>query len=191
MATRREAWNSFTAPTGSMSQLLAQSAFASSSALLSSSRLIAGRRFLEFFAATIRNKNTRMAYYRAVTDFFAWLDAAGIVVLVDIEPRSDDESYVMAGRTKIVQNSASSSAKRAPRGRPFKRGHEKLGGRKLGSVNRFSSDVREALLEAVNRLGADGPGQDARLILRQRRATSMRRSHTTGTSRTLQGSHAS
>jgi integrase/recombinase XerD len=39
-----------------------------------------------FFAATIRNKNTRMAYYRAVTDFFAWLDAAGIVALVDIEP---------------------------------------------------------------------------------------------------------
>jgi integrase len=44
------------------------------------------RRFLEFFAASIRNKNTRMAYYRAVTDFFAWLDAAGIVALVDIEP---------------------------------------------------------------------------------------------------------
>jgi hypothetical protein len=38
------------------------------------------------FAATIRNKNTRMAYYRAVTDFFVWLDAAGIVALVDIEP---------------------------------------------------------------------------------------------------------
>jgi integrase/recombinase XerD len=44
------------------------------------------RRFLEFFAATIRNKNTRMAYYRAVTGFFAWLDGAGIVALVDIEP---------------------------------------------------------------------------------------------------------
>jgi site-specific recombinase XerD len=44
------------------------------------------RRFLEFFAATIRNKNTRMAYFRAVTDFFAWLDAAGIATLVDIEP---------------------------------------------------------------------------------------------------------
>ena len=27
-----------------------------------------------------------MAYYRAVTDFFVWLDAAGIVALVDIEP---------------------------------------------------------------------------------------------------------
>jgi transposase len=35
----------------------------------------AARRFLEFFAATIRNKNTRMAYYRAVCDFFAWCDA--------------------------------------------------------------------------------------------------------------------
>jgi hypothetical protein len=29
----------------------------------------AARRFLEFFAATIRNKNTRMAYYRAVVRF--------------------------------------------------------------------------------------------------------------------------
>ena len=31
----------------------------------------AARRFLEFFAATIRNKNTRMAYYRAAERFFA------------------------------------------------------------------------------------------------------------------------
>jgi site-specific recombinase XerD len=44
------------------------------------------RRFLEFFAATIRNKNTRMAYYRAVTDFFAWVDRHKIGQLVDIEP---------------------------------------------------------------------------------------------------------
>ena len=34
----------------------------------------AARRFLEFFAATIRNKNTRMAYYRAACQFFAWCD---------------------------------------------------------------------------------------------------------------------
>ena len=34
----------------------------------------ATRRFLEFFAATIRNTNTRMAYYRAVLQFFAWCD---------------------------------------------------------------------------------------------------------------------
>jgi hypothetical protein len=29
----------------------------------------AARRFLEFFAATIRNKNTRMAYYRAACQY--------------------------------------------------------------------------------------------------------------------------
>jgi hypothetical protein len=33
----------------------------------------AARRFLEFFAANIRNKNTRLAYYRAVCSFFAWV----------------------------------------------------------------------------------------------------------------------
>jgi hypothetical protein len=30
------------------------------------------RRFLEFFAATIRNKNTRTAYLHAASRFFAW-----------------------------------------------------------------------------------------------------------------------
>jgi len=34
----------------------------------------AARRFLEFFAATIRNKNTRTAYYHATVRFFAWCD---------------------------------------------------------------------------------------------------------------------
>jgi hypothetical protein len=46
----------------------------------------AARRFLEFFAATIRNKNTRAAYYRAVCHFFAWLEQHGIDELVGIEP---------------------------------------------------------------------------------------------------------
>src|SRR3954470_23915945 len=46
----------------------------------------AARRFLEFFAATIRNKNTRMAYYRACCTFFAWLEQRGVTELVDIEP---------------------------------------------------------------------------------------------------------
>jgi integrase/recombinase XerD len=44
------------------------------------------RRFLEFFAATIRNRNTREAYYRACCSFFAWLDLNGITELADIEP---------------------------------------------------------------------------------------------------------
>jgi site-specific recombinase XerD len=46
----------------------------------------AARRFLEFFAATIRNKNTRMAYYRAVCRFFAWCDEHQIGGIADIEP---------------------------------------------------------------------------------------------------------
>jgi hypothetical protein len=46
----------------------------------------AARRFLEFFAATIRNKNTRLAHYRAAYSFFAWLEEHGVVDLVDIEP---------------------------------------------------------------------------------------------------------
>ena len=46
----------------------------------------AARRFLEFFTATIRNKNTRMAYGRAVSQFFAWCDRHRIGELADIEP---------------------------------------------------------------------------------------------------------
>src|SRR5277367_6859119 len=44
------------------------------------------RRFLEFFAATIRNRNTREAYYRAACSFFAWLEQHKIGELADIEP---------------------------------------------------------------------------------------------------------
>ena len=46
----------------------------------------AARRFLEFFAATIRNRNTREAYYRNVCRFFAWCEDAKLGALVDIEP---------------------------------------------------------------------------------------------------------
>jgi site-specific recombinase XerD len=60
------------------------------------------RRFLEFFAATIRNKNTRRAYYRAVTEFFAWLDAAGIVALVEIEPLHV-ATYIEALQDKVAK----------------------------------------------------------------------------------------
>ena len=47
----------------------------------------ASRRYLEFFAAQLRNPNTRTAYARAATAFFAWCqDAAGVDQLVQIEP---------------------------------------------------------------------------------------------------------
>ena len=46
----------------------------------------AARRFLEFFAATIRNKNTRTAYLHAVSRFFAWCEHHQLGALADIEP---------------------------------------------------------------------------------------------------------
>ena len=45
----------------------------------------ARKRFLEFFTATIRNENTRMAYARAVGAFFAWCREYRLE-LIDIEP---------------------------------------------------------------------------------------------------------
>ncbi len=46
----------------------------------------AARRFLEFFAATIRNRNTRTAYHHACLQFFAWCDRHQIGGIDDIEP---------------------------------------------------------------------------------------------------------
>src|SRR3954464_10247878 len=60
----------------------------------------AARRFLEFFAATIRNRNTRMAYYRACCSFFTWLEQRGIAELVDIEPLH------VAAYVEALQNTA-------------------------------------------------------------------------------------
>lgn len=46
----------------------------------------AGKRYVEFFTANIRNSNTRKAYARAAVDFAAWCDQAGLTELRDIEP---------------------------------------------------------------------------------------------------------
>src|SRR3712207_3794815 len=46
----------------------------------------AARRFIEFFTANIRNRNTRTAYARAVSDFFRWCEGAGLTRLVVLEP---------------------------------------------------------------------------------------------------------
>ena len=45
----------------------------------------ATRRFLEFFTAQIRNRNTREAYYRALVDFLTWIEHRGCR-LEQIEP---------------------------------------------------------------------------------------------------------
>jgi site-specific recombinase XerD len=46
----------------------------------------AGIRFLEFFAANIRNPHTRRAYSRAVGDFLAWCADAGVPSIVAVQP---------------------------------------------------------------------------------------------------------
>jgi len=45
----------------------------------------ASRRFREFFVATIRNKNRRLAYARAVWTFFTWCERRDLTI-EDIEP---------------------------------------------------------------------------------------------------------
>ena len=41
-------------------------------------------RFLEFFAANIRNPHTRRAYGRAVGEFLAWCEERGVASIVDV-----------------------------------------------------------------------------------------------------------
>jgi hypothetical protein len=42
----------------------------------------------------------------------------------------------------------------------FKLGHKKLGGRKKGTPNAISADLKKALLQAAHRVGSDGNGKD-------------------------------
>jgi site-specific recombinase XerD len=46
----------------------------------------AGICFLEFFAAQLRNPHTRRAYGRAVADFFAWCENAGVPSIIAVRP---------------------------------------------------------------------------------------------------------
>jgi site-specific recombinase XerD len=61
----------------------------------------AGRRFVEFFTANIRNGNTRAAYARAVGDFFAWLEERG-VSLERVEPVIVAAYVEQLGHTKAA-----------------------------------------------------------------------------------------
>lgn len=47
-------------------------------ALVAAAGVRAGLRFLEFFAACIRNPHTRRAYARAAADFLAWCKAEAV-----------------------------------------------------------------------------------------------------------------
>ena len=55
-------------------------------ALVASADNATQRRFLEFFAVTIRNAHTRRAYARAASEFLAWCDARGVVSVAAVQP---------------------------------------------------------------------------------------------------------
>ena len=46
----------------------------------------AGIRFLEFFASTIRNRHTRRAYARAVTNFLSWCEEHAVPSIAAVQP---------------------------------------------------------------------------------------------------------
>src|SRR5438132_143560 len=46
----------------------------------------ASMRFLEFFAANIRNPHTRRAYYRATEEFLAWCASVGVPSIAAVQP---------------------------------------------------------------------------------------------------------
>jgi hypothetical protein len=46
----------------------------------------ARRRFVEFFTANLRNRNTRAAYAQAVAQFFRWCEVRGLGELGRLEP---------------------------------------------------------------------------------------------------------
>jgi site-specific recombinase XerC len=55
-------------------------------ALIATAGERASRRFLEFFAANIRNPHTRRAYSRAVADFLAWCEDNGVPAITAVQP---------------------------------------------------------------------------------------------------------
>jgi site-specific recombinase XerC len=55
-------------------------------ALIAASGERASLRFLEFFAANIRNPHTRRAYSRAVSEFMTWCDDNGVISITAVQP---------------------------------------------------------------------------------------------------------
>ena len=55
-------------------------------ALVASADDRAQLRFLEFFAANIRNPNTRRAYARATAEFLSWCEARHVASIADVRP---------------------------------------------------------------------------------------------------------
>src|SRR5580658_8583599 len=68
-----------------MNQLARITAPTTLPALITAAGDRASRRFLEFFAANIRNPNTRQAYSRAVAAFLAWCEDHGAASITEVQ----------------------------------------------------------------------------------------------------------
>src|SRR5450759_4071333 len=64
----------------------------------------AAKRFIEFFVVTVRNQNTRAAYYHACCRFFSWCEHYRIKDLVSIEPIHVAAYIELLGRDNCVDN---------------------------------------------------------------------------------------
>ena len=56
----------------------------------------AGMRFLEFFAANVRNPHTRRAYARAAEEFLGWCASVGVRSIAAVQP-VHDATWIEAG----------------------------------------------------------------------------------------------
>ena len=62
----------------------------------------AGRRFFEFFAASIRNLNTRQAYARAVRSFLSWCESQGLS-LHSVDPVATAAYIELLGKSRAPE----------------------------------------------------------------------------------------
>jgi hypothetical protein len=72
-----------TAPTN---QLVPIGATTTLPALVAAAGERASMRFLEFFAANLRNPHARRAYYRAAEEFLTWRVSAGVPSIAAVQP---------------------------------------------------------------------------------------------------------
>src|SRR5260370_31479193 len=64
----------------------------------------AGMRFLEFFAANIRDPHTRRAYARAADEFLAWCSRAGVLSIAAVQP-VHVATWIEAGTRELAASS--------------------------------------------------------------------------------------
>jgi hypothetical protein len=92
-----------------MNQLVPISSLSSLPTLVAAAGERASMRFLEFFAANIRNPHTRRAYGRAADEFLAWCASAGVPAIGAVQP-VHVATWIEAGTVSVQLEPTSSGA---------------------------------------------------------------------------------